>query len=151
MTKQPEGLITEMVAKASVTEQWLAAAPHLPSLTDPAAVVAERLLLLLHYGMDWTASNWVAARRADYWDHLLPAHVRLGTYSSGTNLHHWWSTVSGKLGSTPRTDGERLEVAQLLTSEPKDVIQTLRDQTMALTLRTRIVADAVRAHKGAGL
>ncbi|ULD38834.1 hypothetical protein [Rhodococcus qingshengii] len=144
-------LIREMVAKPSVTDQWLATAPHLPALTDPAAVVAERLLLLLHYGMDWTDANWVAARRGDYWDHLLPAHVRVGTYSSGTNLHHWWTTVSGKLGSAPRTDGERLEVAQLLTSEPNHVIQTLRDQTMALVLRTRIVADAVRTEKGARL
>ncbi|MFW2243951.1 hypothetical protein [Rhodococcus opacus] len=32
----------------SVTDRWLAAVPQLPALTDPAAQVAERLVLLLH-------------------------------------------------------------------------------------------------------
>jgi hypothetical protein len=30
-------------------------------LSDPAAQVAERLVVLLHYGIDWSEKNWVAA------------------------------------------------------------------------------------------
>ncbi|WP_009480255.1 hypothetical protein [Rhodococcus sp. JVH1] len=61
------------------------------------------------------------------------------------NLHQWWTTSAARLGSAPRTDEQRSELAILLTSEPRPVLQVMRDQTTALTLRTRIVADAVRA------
>ncbi|MBM4570215.1 hypothetical protein GS896_27450 [Rhodococcus hoagii] len=132
----------------TVTDHWLASAPHLPPLTDPGAVTAERLVLLLHYGIDWSERNWVAARRGDYWDHVLPTRVRLCTYTSGANLHQWWTSAAGQLGSAPRSDDERHELATLLTAVPKPVLQTLRDQTLALTLRTRIVASAVRDERG---
>ncbi|MDI9941392.1 hypothetical protein SIM91_02095 [Rhodococcus opacus] len=128
----------------SVTDRWLAAVPQLPPLTEPAAQVAERLVLLLHYGIDWSEKNWVAARRGDYWDNLLPTRVRLATYNS-INLHQWWTASAARLGSSPRTDEQRSELAILLTSEARPVLQVMRDQTSALTLRTRIVADAVRA------
>ncbi|MGV9867247.1 hypothetical protein [Rhodococcus koreensis] len=130
----------------SVTEQWLATVPQLPLLSDPAAQVAERLMLLLHYGIDWSEKNWVAARRGDYWDNLLPTRVRLATYNS-INLHQWWTASAARLGSSPRTDEQRSELAMLLTIEPRPVLQVMRDQTAALTLRTRIVADAVRASR----
>jgi hypothetical protein len=117
--------------------------PQLPRLTDPAAVVAERLVLLLHYGIDWSERNWVAGRRGDYWDNLLPTRVRLATYNS-INLHQWWTTSAARLGSSPRSDEQRSELAILLTSEARPVLQVMRDQTSALTLRTRIVADADR-------
>ncbi|MDV6305741.1 hypothetical protein R3P93_24570, partial [Rhodococcus cerastii] len=125
-------------------DRWLATAWQLPALSDPAAVVAERLMLLLHYGVDWSDGNWVAARRGDYWDNLLPTRIRLATYNS-VNLHQWWTASAARLGSAPRTDEQRGELAILLTSEPRPVLQVMRDQTSALTLRTRIVADAVRA------
>lgn len=128
----------------SVTDRWLATAWQLPALSDPAAVVAERLMLLLHYGVDWSDGNWVAARRGDYWDNLLPSRVRLATYNS-INLHQWWTASAARLGSAPRSDEQRAELAVLLTSEARPVLQVMRDQTTALTLRTRIVADAVRA------
>jgi len=128
----------------SVTDRWLAAVPQLPGLTDQASQVAERLLLLLHYGIDWSDGNWVAGRRGDYWDNLLPTRVRLATYCS-INLHQWWTVSAARLGSAPRTDEQRSELAMLLTSEARPVLQVMRDQTTALTLRTRIVADAVRA------
>lgn len=132
----------------SATAGWIAAAPYLPPLTDPAAQTAEKLMLLLHYGIDWSESNWLAARRGDYWDTLLPSRIQEATYRSGANLHRWWSAVSASLGSTPRTDRERLEVATLLaTDNPKAVLQAMRDQTTALALRTRIVADAVRTRR----
>ncbi|MFW2242975.1 hypothetical protein ACNUP4_32770, partial [Rhodococcus opacus] len=89
-----------------MTDRWLAAVPQLPALTDPAAVTAERLVLLLHYGIDWSERNWVAARRGDYWDNLLPTRIRLATYNS-INLHQWWTTSAARLGSAPRTDEQR--------------------------------------------
>lgn len=126
-----------------MTDRWLAAVPQLPPLTEQAAQVAERLVLLLHYGIDWSEGNWVAARRGDYWDNLLPTRIRLATYNS-INLHQWWTASAARLGSAPRTDEQRAELAVLLTSEARPVLQVMRDQTTALTLRTRIVADAVR-------
>ncbi|WP_301851015.1 hypothetical protein [Rhodococcus pyridinivorans] len=131
----------------SVTDRWLAAAPALPRLTDSAAVTAEKLLLLLHYGIDWSDRNWVTSRRDDYWDEILPSRVRTATYTSGVNLHQWWSAVARNLGSAPRNSAERSELAGLLTSNPKPVLQTMRDQAPALVLRTRIVAAAVREHR----
>ena len=131
----------------SPTARRLAAAPHLPPLTDPHAATAEKLLLLLHYGVDWSDRNWIAARRSDYWDEIFPSRVRLATYTSGVNLHHWWTTVATHLNSAPRTTDERVELAALLTADPKPVLQILRDQTLALALRTQIIAAAVREHR----
>jgi hypothetical protein len=37
----------------AATDRWLAAVPAMPPLTE-AAGTAERLLLLVHYGIDWT-------------------------------------------------------------------------------------------------
>lgn len=133
--------------KPTATERWLATAPHLPPLTDPAAATAEKLLLLLHYGVDWSDRNWISSRRGDYWDEVFPSRVRLATYTSGVNLHHWWTTVATHLSSAPRTTGERTELAALLTSDPKPVLQALRDHTLALALRTQIVAAAVREQR----
>lgn len=134
-------------AGSSATARWLAAAPNLPPLVDPAAATAEKLLLLLHYGVDWSDRNWVAARRGDYWDEIFPSRVRLATYTSGVDLHHWWTTVATHLGSVPRSADERTELAGLLTSDPKPVLQILRDNTRALALRTHIVAAAVREQR----
>ncbi|MGB7237812.1 MAG: hypothetical protein WBD41_17780 [Rhodococcus sp. (in: high G+C Gram-positive bacteria)] len=133
----------------SPCDAWLAAAPYLPPLRDDAARTAERLLLLLHYGIDWTESNWVTARRADYWDTVLPTRVRSATYTSA-DLHHWYSVVSAALGAAPRDGRQRLELAALLTADPRSVLAVLRERTPALVLRTRIVADAVRTQKNAG-
>lgn len=132
----------------SPCDAWLAAAPMLPPLATEPAQVAERLLLLLHYGIDWSDGNWVTGRRGDYWDAVLPSRVRVATFTA-TDLHHWWTIVSTALTSMPRSDSQRLELATLLTTPPRPVLAVLRDQTPALVLRTRIVADAVRAQKPA--
>lgn len=76
----------------------------------------------------------------------LPTRIRLATYNS-INLHQWWTASAARLGSSPRTDEQRAELATLLTMEARPVLQVMRDQTTALTLRTRIVADAVRASR----
>lgn len=123
------------------TDQWLNALPELPALAGPAGV-AERLLLLLHYGIDW--DSWVGAHRGSYWASLLPDRVYKATYRSPT-LGAWWSQLSTDLVSAPRSQPERSEAAQLLRAEPGPVLKVLRAETTALLLRTRLVADAVRS------
>lgn len=133
----------------SPTDRWLAVVPQLPALASPGAQTAERLVLLLHYGVDWSDANWVGARRGDYWESLLPSRIRLATYRCA-DLHGWWTVVSGTLGSVPRTATQRMELASLLAEPSRPVLQVLRDQTSALTLRARIVADAVRQERAEG-
>lgn len=125
------------------TVSWLSTASYLPALSDPPSQIAERLILLLHYGIDWSDRNWIADYVGDYWDNLLPTRIRAATYAS-SSLHQWWTTVATRLGSTPRNEAQRRELATLLTTDPLPVLQVMRDQNIALTLRTRIVADAVR-------
>ena len=124
------------------TQRWLSEVPALPALEGTLAV-AERLLLLLHYSVDF--DSWVGSYVQRYWSDLLPDRVILATYRSGT-LHRWWDDVSAELNADPRGRDERLELAQLLAHpEPHVVLDHLRSETTALLLRTRIVADAVRS------
>lgn len=123
------------------TSRWLAAADHMPALDGPAGT-AERLLLLIHYGIDWQ-NGWVARYRSTYWDRLLPDRVIVATYRAGS-LRRWWRDVAGELQSQPRSPSERAELEQLLRCDSAPVLEVLRCETEALLLRTRIVADAVR-------
>lgn len=125
------------------TRRWLAlTAEYMPALDGPAGA-AERLALLLHYGIDWT-NGWVTNRRARYWDQILPERVQAATFTS-PNLHRWWTTVAVELQSQPRNTEERHELAALLDSDQHhSVLGVLRFETEALLLRTRIVAEAVR-------
>ncbi|MCV7256771.1 hypothetical protein H7J86_31805 [Mycobacterium hackensackense] len=139
------------------TQVWRAAVPELPSLLDEAgdagstaraADTAERLLLLLHYSIDWETS-WVAdpKHRKTYWDELLPGRVRRAAYRADT-LDRWWSEVSRQLGApAPRRRDRRLELATLLREPPVPVITVLRDSLPALLLRVRIIAEAVAAQR----
>lgn len=134
--------MTAEVTRLSPTSRWLATtAEFMPPLEGPAGV-AERLLLLVHYGIDWSG-GWVTRYRKTYWDRLLPDRVICGTYRS-SNLRRWWRDVADDLGSQPRTPTERAELEQLLRAEAQPVLEVLRFETEALLLRTRIVADAVR-------
>lgn len=121
---------------------WLSAVPELPALHG-AEHTAERLLLLLHYGIDW-ADGWVGGYRRTYWDRVLPDRVIVATYRADT-LRAWWANVATELQSSPRNAEERLELEQLLAAEAAPVLRLLREQSDALVLRTRIVAEAVRA------
>ncbi len=127
------------------TKGWLAEAGGLPALEGPAGT-AERLLLLLHYGIDWQG-GWVGARRRTYWERLLPDRVVVATYRAA-NLRRWWSEVAGELESAPRNAAERAELEMLLRSDPRPVLDVLRWETEPLLLRVRLVADAVRAGRG---
>lgn len=129
------------------TTRWLATtADFMPALDGPAGV-AERLLLLVHYGIDWSG-GWVSRYRSTYWESLLPDRVICATYRSA-NLRRWWRDVADDLGSQPRTAAERAELEQLLRAESLPVLEVLRFETEALLLRTRIVADTVRQSRAA--
>lgn len=125
------------------TGRWLSAAAHvMPPLEGPAGV-AERLLLLIHYGVDWQG-GWVGRYRKTYWDQLLPDRVICATYRA-PNLRRWWRDVADQLDSRPRSAAERAELEELLRADPLPVLEVLRFETEGLLLRTRIVTDAVRA------
>lgn len=125
----------------SPTDRWLSALPVLAPLTGPAGT-AERLLLCLHYGIDWP-NSWVGRYRTTYWSQILPDRVLKSTYRANT-LASWWTQVSTDLTSAPRNPAERAETAALLQADSRPVLHILRDQTPALLLRVRLVADAVR-------
>lgn len=128
----------------SASSAWLRAVPELPPLEGPEHT-AECLLLLLHYGIDWT-NGWVGRYRSTYWDKILPDRVVVATYRADT-LRSWWALAAAELESSPRNATERLELEQLLVADPGPVLLLLREQTDALALRTRIVAEAVRSSK----
>lgn len=125
------------------TSTWLAAA-QLEGLEGPSGV-AERLLLLIHYGIDWK-SGWVSAYRDRYWDSLLPDRAWCATFQAST-LRRWWRDVAQDLGSAPRSRAERAELEELLRHDARPVLEIMRNETEALLLRTRIVADAVRSQR----
>lgn len=124
----------------SPTDAWLATVPGMPALTGPAGV-AERLLLLLHYGVEW--DSWVGRRRQLWWSDVFPDRVIAATYRCAT-LRRWWPEVADEIMSTPRTRAQRVEVERLLRSDSQPVLEVLRFEVEPLLLRTRIVADAVR-------
>lgn len=126
------------------TNRWLAMVEGMPALDGPAGT-AERILLLLHYCIDWN-TGWVANYRTTYWSNLLPDRVIVATYRANT-LPRWWSDVASELGAQPRSADERRELEQLLRAEAQPVLEHLRYDTQALLLRTRITADSVRSKR----
>lgn len=137
-------------ANRTPTQVWQAMAPKdLPPVTG-AADTAERLLLLLHYSIDWETS-WVAdpKYRKTYWDELLPRRVRRAAYRAET-LDHWWTDVSSQLGATaPWQRDRRIELATLLREPPLPVIALLREILPAVLLRVRIIAESVAEQRKA--
>lgn len=131
------------------TQAWQALVPELEP-TAPPTDTAERLLLLLHYSIDWETS-WVAEPRyrKTYWDKQLPGRVRRAAYRAET-LDQWWSAVSTMLGApAPRQPERRMELATLLRQPPLPVIAAFRDSLPALILRVRIIAEAVARQRKA--
>lgn len=125
------------------THRWLdATAAFMPPLDGPAGT-AERLLLLLHYSIDWD-NSWVANYRTTYWDKLLPDRVLVASQQA-SNLRQWWTQLADELQAFPTTADTRHELAQLLNDpDPTAVLRTLRQETLALVLRTRIVSESRR-------
>jgi hypothetical protein len=132
------------------TRKWQTLVPELPPFADSdepdeyakAADTAERLLLLLHYAIDWQTS-WVADHRKTYWDKELPSHVHAAANCNDT-LDGWWSDVSRRLvARAPRQPDRRLELAVLLREPSEPVLGVLLDKLPALILRVSIIAEAV--------
>lgn len=131
----------------SPTDQWLSCAEDVMPPLEGAAGVAERLLLLLHYGIDWEA-GWVGKHRRTYWSQILPSRVIAATYRTD-QLRGWWQMVTEQLDASPRRREERQEIVSLLAAESLPVLECLRGQAEALVLRTQITSELVREKRGA--
>lgn len=119
------------------TEIWLKDSP-LPALENENEEIAERLVLLTHYGVDFNV--WGNHRRVKYWD-ALTERVKASTYA-GPSLTDWWEAVSRDIVSQPRNDHERLELTTLLSyNNSKDVLKILRDKAQFMVLRVRVIAE----------
>ncbi len=153
-----------MTGELTPTRAWQALVPELrsftvqgdseagapPTVAARAADTAERLLLLLHYSIDWD-NSWVAEEkyRKTYWDDILPGRIRRAAYRSAT-LDEWWSAISIWLDApAPRYPDRRLELADLLREPALPVLNALHTSLPALLLRVRIIAEAVAAARKA--
>lgn len=124
-----------------VTREWQAAV-SLPPVETDAQDVAERLVLLAHYGADF--SIWTGKRRVRYWE-ALTERVKAATFA-GPTLGHWWEWLSRDLPTAPRNAREREDLAHLLASEnPREVLRVLRGFPEIVVLRVRVIAEARRA------
>lgn len=129
----------------SPSRQWQETVRALGHL-DGAEDTADRLLLHLHYAIDWKKS-WVRNYLKTYWDSILPTRVRLAAYQADS-LPGWWSYAANDLVATPQSEARRLEVATLLnvTNGPA-VLTVFHDNLPALVMRTQIFAEAVRKQR----
>lgn len=126
----------------SATDRWLADSP-LPPLTGPEGT-AERLVLLLHHGVDFEV--WGGSRRVRYWD-ALAERVKAATYA-GPTLTHWWGEASRQIVSSPRDPEQREEIAYLLAdSNQRAVLSALRTHAEVLVLRARVVSEHRKQRK----
>ena len=131
------------VAVVAPTERWRAAAPELPPLPGTAHDTAERLLLLLHYGIDWE-SGWVGARRERYWSITFrsgsgsrrTAVAPISTDGGQSQPRHWTRR--------PATPPSGSKSAHCLREPPRPVLVALRESTTALVLRTQIITSLYR-------
>lgn len=127
----------------SPTGKWLAATAEFMRPLEGAAGVAERLLLLLHYSIDWD-NSWVRGYRSTYWDKILPDRVLVAAYQAVT-LRQWWTQIADELVAHPTREDARRELVALLEVEHgEQVLACLTNETLALLLRVRIVAETRR-------
>lgn len=124
----------------SITREWQSASTlPLPTGADD---VAERLVLLAHYGADWDV--WGGARRVRYWD-ALAERVKAATFA-GPGLADWWTAMSMSLPTAPRNKDERADLASLLACDgQRAVLSVLRNRTDVVVLRVRVIAENRRA------
>lgn len=123
-------------------DSTLAASP-LPPLHG-ADATAERLVLLVHRGVDWQV--WGGARRARYWD-ALTERVRAATYA-GPTLNHWWTRITADITSEARSPEDRLAAATALSSgHDRAVLNSLHRNAAALVLRVRVLSETARADR----
>ena len=100
--------------------------------------IAERLVLLAHYGVDF--SVWGGRRRKRYWDALVE-RVKASTYA-GPNLVDWWGALCASLPSAARNSSERNDVVDLLGyKNQKEVLKVLRNNPDVVVLRVRVISE----------
>jgi hypothetical protein len=119
---------------------WRQVSP-LPEVGEPEQI-AERLLLLAHYGADFDV--WGGSRRMRYWD-ALAERAKAATFA-GPTLADWWSALSMSLSTSPRNPAERADLAGLLAHpDGRQVLRALRDHADVLVLRVRVIAETRKA------
>lgn len=124
-------------------DDLLALSP-LPPLSGPEAA-AERLVLLIHRGVDWQV--WGGARRVRYWD-ALTDRVRAATYA-GPTLSEWWRTICTQITSTPRNASDRADTATLIAyPDQRAVLDALHRHADTLVLRVRVLVEHTRNNEG---
>jgi hypothetical protein len=127
----------------AITQEWKSGVT-LPAIS-PEGEIAERLVLLVHYGADFAI--WGGVRRSRYWDALLE-RVKASTYA-GPTLSDWWQSISRSLPCAPRNSREREDLVHLLSYEPsRPVLDYLRRHPDILVLRVRLIADKRREAYG---
>lgn len=119
----------------------LLARSPLPALTGSEGA-AERLVLLVHRGVDWDV--WGGVRRVRYWD-ALTDRVRASTYA-GPTLSHWWQDVCTQISSTPRNPADRADLAHLIAHpDQREVLDALHAHAATLVLRVRVLVETLKA------
>lgn len=136
---------TNPVARPDL-DTLLAESP-LPPLTGPEGV-AERLVLLVHRGVDWDV--WGGARRVRYWD-ALTDRVRAATYA-GPTLSQWWQEVCVQITSAPKYPEDRTDLAHLIADPAqREVLTALHRHAATLVLRVRVLSEARSATRATRL
>ncbi len=149
---------TTISAVPTPTDRWIGAArAHYGDALPPSAGatdVAERLLLLLHYGIDWRG-GWLTSYRDSYWSGSKPGKLEDRVFAAAMtcpDLPTWWTRICADLGSGPSSGAQRLETLRLIRSDlGPEVMHLLRTTISDLLLFVRAVTDAVRAARRADL
>lgn len=108
-----------------------------PALDEGPEAIAERLVLLMHRGVDW--SVWGGNRRYRYWD-ALTDRVRAATYA-GATLQDWWEALEKQISSQQRMPEDRELVSNLLMQSATDqrlILGALRKHAGTLVMRIRV-------------
>ena len=121
----------------------------LSTLTDICDNIAERLLILTHYGADF---NIWGKRVNRYWD-AFAEQCKASCYH-GPGVWDWWSHMSESLPSTPRDSVERGELAEILSvcrsnaNLDVGVVNVFRTNTPVMILRLRVIAESWKTFNG---
>lgn len=114
-----------------------------PPLQDENMKLAERLIFLVHEGVDWDV--WGGERRASYWE-ALTQRVIAATYT-GPTLMDWWEGITTQISSTPRSVEHRAAVLDAVHARPGDdrsILKLLRGHAQILVLRIRVHTESFR-------
>lgn len=112
----------------------------LPPLSE-AENIAQRLVLLAHYGADFTV--WGGKRRTRYWD-ALTERVKACTFA-GPTIADWYNDISTRLPTWARNPEQRADLVALLAyPDSRAVVKILRQYSDVLVLRTRVISEVRR-------